>query len=107
MTDIPSPAMARATEALERAEGAHQQIETHEKICADRYTTINDKIGLVLNVLGWGGGVLILTLISLVGALAMMLWNANSASEHERTMMLERSIGRPAIAASPGYPDGQ
>lgn len=40
-------------------ETALSKIETHEQVCAERYKSIEWKLGILFHVLGWGGGTLI------------------------------------------------
>jgi hypothetical protein len=74
----PSPDLGReAGRALARADSAHQKIEDHEKLCAERYERINDTLSeLKSDVSGqykllWGivlsvGGCATVTLLAVV-----------------------------------------
>lgn len=65
--------------ARARADEAHTKIEAHEDLCAERYSNIHDKLGMIMKVMGWGGATLAITIISVMGFLAVRLIDANDS----------------------------
>lgn len=54
--------MTSAAEAFNHAQSAHDKVEAHEDLCAERYAHINTKldgvnstVGTILKILAWGG----------------------------------------------------
>lgn len=54
--------MTSAAEAYNHAQAAHEKVEAHEDLCAERYAHINTKldgvnatVGTILKILAWGG----------------------------------------------------
>lgn len=44
------------------------RIDTHEKVCAERYKTIEWKLGLIFHILSWGG-------TSLIAGMAFLIYH--------------------------------
>lgn len=62
-----------AAEAMARANEAHIKVEAHEDLCAERYAhiqtliaNVDNTVGTILKIIGWGGSVLAAILIGLV-----------------------------------------
>jgi hypothetical protein len=85
MADRPSVAGA-----LSRADSAHQKIEDHERLCAERYSAINASLGDLKDGqknhgrAAWG------VVLALVAWMAAQLWEGRNAEP-----------ARPADAAAP------
>ncbi|MCR5876988.1 hypothetical protein [Phenylobacterium sp. J367] len=73
MTERPS-----AASALARADSAHQKIESHEELCAERYRAINDTLGELKSGATWQNRWLLGLLIALVGWMGVQLWNGRN-----------------------------
>lgn len=75
--------------------GAYQKIESHEELCAERYASIHEKLTDfkgTLNKIVWG---VISILLSVVGFMAVQLWES---------VKPQRMEPPPAIYAGPAEP---
>lgn len=54
-------------EARDMAVAAKNAISSHERVCAERWNAANEKLDLIVKILGWGGGTLIVALLAAVG----------------------------------------
>lgn len=68
-------ASAIAYEARNRANAAHDKIDSHEQLCAERYGNINSNLSLLFKIIGWGG----VTFLSLL--LGILAWTSNRVVE--------------------------
>jgi hypothetical protein len=83
--------------ARARADEAHTKIEAHEDLCAERYSNIHDKLGMIMRVMGWGGATLATVIIAVMGFLAVRLIDASAT----RVQMLEQQM---QVAPKTGSP---
>ncbi len=49
------------------AMAARNAIVSHEAVCAERWVAANQKLDLILKVLGWGGGVVVVAMLAALG----------------------------------------
>lgn len=79
--------MSTANEAMERANSAHEKIDAHEDLCAERYAHIHtaiagvkDTVGNIMKVLAWGGTTVFGLLIA---ALAFMATRSVGTNDNQ------------------------
>jgi hypothetical protein len=60
-------ATAIAYRAMNRADAAFAEIESHEKLCAERYRVIEEKLGMITRLLAWAGSFLFLLIVGMLG----------------------------------------
>lgn len=79
--------------------GAYDAIDNHEKVCAQRYETINFKIGLIFKVFAWG-------LPSLAAVLvAVASWSLGKVYDGQARQLDElRALRNQVTAAAPAKP---
>jgi hypothetical protein len=73
MTDRPS-----VTGAMARADSAHQKIEDHERLCAERYANINAHLGELKDGAKTQSRLVIGVLLALLGWMAVQLWDGQA-----------------------------
>lgn len=62
---------AVAYEARNRANAAHDKIEAHEDLCAERYRNINESVAEIKNILKWAGSGIIGLMLTVLGWLVL------------------------------------
>lgn len=55
-----------AKDASEAAGKALMAIETHERVCAERFLRIEGWVNLIFKILGWAGPSLVALLVSII-----------------------------------------
>jgi len=75
-----------AAEAMAHAQAAHEKVEAHEDLCAERYAHIKTSIGdvkdsvtTITKILGWGGSIFATILLALVAFFGSRALNNNDA----------------------------
>jgi hypothetical protein len=86
--------------ARDKAQKALDEIGSHEKLCAERYDNIHDKLGLVLKVLGWGGATIMTVLLG-IAARSMTVNDDQSAVLKAKVELLEQQVHGPPAAGTP------
>ena len=78
--------MTNASEAFAHAQSAHDKIDAHEDLCAERYAHIQTTIGnvtktvdTILKVLAWGGTTIFGLIVLCLGFLAARAINVNDS----------------------------
>lgn len=107
MTDATSVA-AIANQALKLAEQNENDIESHEKLCAERYGNINNSIREIKDILKWAGGAAFAIILGLLSFLATNTFQANDAARkaaEAKIETLERQIRQQTpVIAPPSQP---
>lgn len=77
--------------------GAYDAIDNHEKVCAQRYETINFKIGLIFKVFAWG-----LPLGATI-TIGLAAWGMNRVFENQEAQMRElRAVKAEVVSPARG-----
>jgi hypothetical protein len=120
----PRSTAAVAYEALNLGKANQKAIESHEDVCAERYSNINTAIDEVKNelrrsvdgvkadvtasvgeiktILGWAGGLGLSVIITMLGYLALSQWEANQDAQKaatEKIALLERQVAQQQASA--------
>ena len=82
-------ASAVAYEARNRANAAHEKIDSHEQLCAERYNNINENLSLLFRVLGWGGALFLTTLLGLLGFMGVRMIDSIDANNQRLQQQIE------------------
>ncbi|WP_037500809.1 hypothetical protein [Sphingomonas jaspsi] len=96
-------------DAMARADSAHQLIESHEDICAERYAHIHTAIGGVketvstmVKILAWGGSTLFGLLILIIGFLSTRAISTGDAEVAQLKTQIELlKMQQPPAAGQP------
>lgn len=80
-----------ARAALELGRQNERDIESHEAICAERYTNINDKLSTIFKIIAWAGGTGFLLIMGLLGFLAKTQFESINALQKVTVQGLERA----------------
>lgn len=80
---------AVAYEARNLAESAHEKIDGHEKLCAERYGNINSNLSMLFKIIGWGGSTTLLLLLALLGWLGNRVVDSIDASNQQLRDQIE------------------
>lgn len=78
-----------AYEARNRANAAHEKIDSHEQLCSERYKNINDNLSMLFKIIGWGGSTTLLLLIALLGWLGNRVVDSVDASNQQLRDQIE------------------
>lgn len=88
---------ASAQEAYAHAQAAHDKVEAHEDLCAERYNHINTKLDGVNNTvasiqkqLAWGGSIFVTILLGLIAFFGAMSMNKSDAEIDALKVQIER-----------------
>lgn len=84
------------SEGRQTVAGAYAAIDKHEAVCAERYDTINSKIGLIFKIFAWG-------LPSLAAVLvAVASWSLGKVYDGQARQLDElRALRNQVTATSP------
>lgn len=53
--------------ARDMAQAAQNAITSHEAVCAQRWNAANDKLDLIVKILGWGGATAFFVILAALG----------------------------------------
>lgn len=87
-------ALKAARDAQAKADENARDIEAHEDICAERYKTINEKLGTIFKIIVWAGGtgfMLIMGLLAFFAKTQFEMMDSAQKATAQRTEILERS----------------
>lgn len=100
-----------AYEARNRADAAHDKMDSHERLCAERYMNINKSIDDLKTGLKWLAGLLLSVLIAVSGwSLTQQVSTVNQKQElfnQQLVRMVERETRRQAEQPPPTQPTGK
>lgn len=95
-----------AYEARNRAEAAHDKMDAHERLCAERYQNINNSMSDLKTGLKWLAGLLLSVLIAVSGwsltQQATSVTQKQDALTQQLLMALQRSNTQQQPTAPPG-----
>lgn len=74
---------------MNRADAAHDRIEAHEELCAERYGNIHGRLDQVVKILGWGGATVATVMIAVIGALLVRALNAPNVETERLKAQIE------------------
>lgn len=78
-----------AQKALSRADAAHDRIEAHEDLCAERYGNIHGRLDQVVKILGWGGTTIAMVMIGVIGFLLVRMIDSPSIETERLKAQIE------------------
>lgn len=89
--------MTNAVEAYNHAEAAHQKVEAHEDLCAERYAHISTKlegvtstVGTIQKQLAWGGSIFVTILLGLLAFFGAMAISQGDSEVKELKAQIEK-----------------
>jgi hypothetical protein len=108
--------VSTANEAMQHAQAAHEKIDTHEDLCAERYAhihtaidgvknvmgteiaSIKKTVGTILKILAWGGTTVFGMLMVVLGFLATRaITNSDAQSDMLRNQIEQLQHPAPAV----------